>query len=141
MGYRSEIPSDALALVLLLLLIQAHQRTDLFAVEKERDMKKTLMAVTVLLAVGFAGYALAQSAGPGMQGGMMGPGQGHGMRMMQSGMANAEMPQMMQGQALTPEQLEQFATQHGITVEQAKQMTDTCAQVMGQRNATPTPAQ
>lgn len=104
-------------------------------------MKKAIVMVTVLLAVGFAGYALAQSAGPGMHGGMMGPGQGHGMGMMQGGMTNAGMTQMMQGQALTPEQLDQFASQHGITVEQAKQMTDTCAQVMGQRNAAPTPAQ
>lgn len=97
-------------------------------------MKKAIVAVTVLLAVGFAGYALAQSAGPGMYGGMMGQG-GHGA-MMGGGMMT-----MMQGQALTSEQLEQFATQHGITVEQAKQMTDTCAQIMNQRNATPTPAQ
>jgi hypothetical protein len=97
-------------------------------------MKKVVVAVTVLLAGGIAGYALAQSAGPGMHDGMMGQG-GHGA-MMGGGMMT-----MMQGQALTSEQLEQFATQHGITVEQAKQMTDTCAQIMSQRNATPTPAQ
>jgi hypothetical protein len=43
-------------------------------------VKKVVVAVTVLLAVGFAGYALAQSAGPGMHGGMMGQG-GHGAMM------------------------------------------------------------
>lgn len=84
------------------------------------------MAAALVLVLGIAGYTLAQSAGP--QGGMMGPGMmgqgGHGP-MMGGGMMN-----MMSGQPLTQEQLEQFAKQHGITVEQAKQMTDTCAQVM-----------
>lgn len=103
-------------------------------------MKKALVAMTVLLAVGFAGYALAQSAGPGMHGGMVGPGQGHGMGMMRGGMAGV-MGSMMSGQPLSQEQLDQFAAQHGITVEQAKQMTDTCGQIMSQRNAVPTPAQ
>ena len=93
-------------------------------------MKKVVVAVTVLLAVGFAGYALAQSAGPGMRGGMMGQG-GHGA-MMGGGMMS-----MMQGQALTSEQLDQFAQQHGITVEQAKQMTETCAKIMTLRDAPP----
>ena len=103
-------------------------------------MKKVVVAVTVLLAVGFAGYALAQSAGAGMHGGMMGPGQGHGMGIMQGGMMGV-MGSMMSGQPLSEEQLDQFAQQHGITAEQAKQMTDTCAQIMNQRNAAPTPAQ
>ena len=103
-------------------------------------MKKVVVAVTVLLAVGFAGYALAQSAGSGMHGGMMGPGQGHGMGMMQGGMMGV-MGSMMSGEALSQGQLEQFARLHGITVEQAKQMTDTCAKIMTQRNAAPTPAQ
>ncbi|MCX5733370.1 MAG: hypothetical protein NTW68_03455 [candidate division NC10 bacterium] len=102
-------------------------------------MKKAVVAVTVLLGVGFAGYALAQSAGAGMHGGMMGPGQGHGMGMMQGGMMGV-MGSMMSGQPLSQEQLDQFAQQHGITVEQAKQMTDTCAKIMTQRNAPP-PAQ
>lgn len=87
-------------------------------------MKKVVVAVTVLLAVGFAGYALAQSAGSGMHGGMMGV-----------------MGSMMPGQPLSQEQLDQFAQQHGITVEQAKQMTDTCAQIMNQRSPAPAPAQ
>jgi hypothetical protein len=103
-------------------------------------MKKVVVAVTVLLAVGFAGYALAQSAGAGMHGGMMGPGQGHGMGMMQGGMMGV-MGSMMSGQPLSQEQLDQFAQQHGITVEQAKQMTDTCAQIMSQRSPAPAPAQ
>jgi len=75
-------------------------------------MKTFWILVAVLaLVLGVAGYTLAQSTGP--QGGMMGQGMG-----------------MMTGQPLTQEQLEQFAKQHGITVEQAKQMTDTCTQVM-----------
>lgn len=94
-------------------------------------MKKGIVAVAVVLGIGVAGYALAQTAGPGMHGGMM----GQGMGMMQGGMMGGAMMNMMQGQPLTPEQLEQFATQHGITVEQAKQMTDTCTQIMSQRPA------
>ena len=101
-------------------------------------MKKVVVAVTVLLAVGFAGYALAQSAGAGMHGGMMGQG-GHGA--MTGGGMMGVMGSMMSGQPLSQEQLDQFAQQHGITAEQAKQMTDTCAQIMNQRSAAPTPAQ
>jgi len=90
-------------------------------------MKKVMvLTVALVLVFGVAGYTLAQMGGA--QGGMMGPGMmgqgGHGA-MMGGGMMN-----MMSGQPLTQEQLEQFATQHGITVEQAKQMTDTCAQIM-----------
>jgi len=90
-------------------------------------MKKVMVLTAALVLVfGVAGYTLAQMGGA--QGGMMGPGMmgqgGHGA-MMGGGMMN-----MMSGQPLTQEQLEQFATQHGITVEQAKQMTDTCAQIM-----------
>jgi hypothetical protein len=33
---------------------------------------------------------------------------------------------------LSDEQLEQFAKQHGITVEQARQMTQICSQMMSQ---------
>lgn len=101
-------------------------------------MKKGIVAVAVLLAVGIAGYALAQSTGPGMHGGMM--GQGQGMGMMQGGMMGV-MGSMMSGQPLSQEQLDQFAQQHGITVEQAKQMTDTCAQIMSQRSPAPPPTQ
>jgi hypothetical protein len=91
-------------------------------------MKRGMVLVaTLLLVLGVAGYTLAQSAGP--QGGTPGHGMGGGMMgkgdMMSGGMMN-----MMSGQPLTQEQLEQFATQHGITVEQAKQMTDTCTQIM-----------
>ena len=94
-----------------------------------------IMAAALVLVLGVAGYTIAQSTG-GPQGGMMGPGMGmmgggQGGMMMGSGMMN-----MMMSQPLTQEQLEQFAKQHGITVEQAKQMTDQCHQMMG---TTPTP--
>mgnify|MGYP001093012663 CR=1 FL=1 len=91
-------------------------------------MKKNLwiVAAAVALVLGVAGYTIAQSTGPHggmMGGGMMGQGGTGGM--MGSGMVN-----MMMGQPLTEEQLKQFAEQHGITVEQAKQMTETCTQIM-----------
>ena len=94
-----------------------------------------ILAAALVLVLGIAGYTLAQSAGP--QGGMMGHGMGMGGGTMgqggmvgQGNMMSGGMMSMMSGQPLTQEQLEQFAKQHGITVEQAKQMTDTCAQVM-----------
>jgi hypothetical protein len=40
----------------------------------------------------------------------------------------------MMGQP-TQEQLEQMAQQHGMTVEQVKQMTDVCRQMMSQAPA------
>lgn len=93
-------------------------------------MKKiTVTFAALVLVLGIAGYTLAQSAGP--QGGMMGQGMG-GHMMGQGGMMN-----MMSGQPLTQEQLEQFAARHGITVEQAKQMTDTCAQIMSNAKTNP----
>lgn len=82
-------------------------------------MKKAMVLTAALvLVLGVAGFTLAQ------MGGSQGDQMGHGM-MGQGGMMN-----MMSGQPLTQEQLEQFAKHHGITVEQAKQMTDTCAQMM-----------
>jgi len=69
--------------------------------------------------------------GPGtgmMGGGMMGSSGSGGM--MGGGTAGSGMMGMMSGQPLTQEQLEQFAKQHGITVEQAKQVTDACTQIM-----------
>lgn len=96
-------------------------------------MKKVIvLAVALVLVLGIAGYTLAQSAGP--QGGMMGQGMG-GHMMGQGGMMSGGMMNMMSGQPLTQEQLEQFAARHGITVEQAKQMTDTCAQIMSNAKA------
>ena len=98
-------------------------------------MKRNLwiVAAAVVVVLGAAGYTIAQSTGPHgammgggtgmMGGGMMGQGGPGGM--MGSGMMN-----MMMGQPLTEEQLKQFAEQHGITVEQAKQMTETCTQIM-----------
>jgi len=91
-------------------------------------MKKSwIFTAALVLVFGVAGYALAQMGGA--QGGMMGQGMGGGM-MGQGGMMSGGMMNMMSGQSLTQEQLEQFAKQHGITVEQAKQMTDTCTQIM-----------
>lgn len=92
-------------------------------------MKKLwIMAAALVLVLGAAGYTIAQSTGSqGGQGGMMGPGMG----MMGGGMMGSGMMSMMMGQPLTQEQLEQFAKQHGITPEQAKQMTDQCHQMMG----------
>ena len=117
-------------------------------------MKKLwIMAAALVLILGAAGYTIAQSTSPGPQGGqmgqmgqmgMMGPGMGMmGSGMMgsggqggQGGMMGSGMMSMMMGQPLTQEQLEQFAKQHGITPEQAKQMTDQCHQTMG-TTATP----
>ena len=95
-----------------------------------------MIAAALVLVLGAAGYTLAQSAGERQPGPMMGSGMGMmGDGMMgaggQGGMMGSGMMNMMMGQPLTQEQLEQFATQHGITVEQAKQMTDTCTQIMG----------
>jgi hypothetical protein len=97
-----------------------------------------IMTAALALVLGAAGYTIAQSAGGGPQGGqwgMMGPGTGMmgGGVMGQGGlggMMGSGMMNMMMGQSLTEEQLKQFAEQHGITVEQAKQMTETCSQIM-----------
>ncbi len=118
-------------------------------------MKKNLwiLGAALVLVLGAAGYTIAQSTGPqGGQGGMMGPGmgmmggdmmgqggQGGQGGMMGSGMMG--MMSMMSGQPLTQEQLEQFAKQHGITVEQAKQMTEQCTQMMGTTTTPETPKQ
>lgn len=116
-------------------------------------MKKNLWiaAAALVLVLGAAGYTIAQSTGPqGGQGGMMGPGMGMmGGGMMgqggqggpsgPSGMMGSGMMSMMSGQSLTPEQLEQFAKLHGITVEQAKQMTDACTQIMGSQTTPEAP--
>ena len=99
-------------------------------------MKKNawIVAAALILVLGAAGYTIAQSVG-GPQGGMMGSGMGMmGGGMMgageQGGMMGSGMMNMMMGQSLTQEQLERFAQQHGISVDQAKQMTDTCTQIM-----------
>ena len=105
-------------------------------------MKQNLWiaAAAVVLVLGTTGYTIAQSTGSGPQG-MMGSGMGMtgGNMMGQGGMMGSGMMgmmTMMSGQPLTPEQLDQFAKQHGITPEQAKQMTDTCTQIMA-RSGTP----
>ena len=100
-------------------------------------MKKNLWiaAAALVLVLGAAAYTIAQSTGPqGGQGGMMGQGG-------QGGMMGSGMMGMMSGQPLTPEQLEQFAKLHGITVEQAKQMTDACTQIMSGTAAPERPKQ
>lgn len=122
-------------------------------------MKKNvwIVAAAFILVLGASGYTIAQSAGGGPQtgqGGMMGQGMGmmgggmmgQGSRggMMgggQSGMMGSGMMNMMTDRPLTQEQLEQFAKQHGITVEQAKQMTDACTQIMAQKTTPETPNQ
>ena len=93
-----------------------------------------IMAAALVLVLGAAGYTIAQSTG-GPQAGMMGPGMG----MMGGGMMGSGTMNMMMGQPLTGDQLKQFAEQHGITVEQAKQMTDQCHQMMGTTTTTETP--
>ena len=105
-----------------------------------------ILAAAVVLVLGITGYTLAQSAGP--QGGMMGHGMGMGGGAMSQGgmvgqgnMMSGGMMSMMSGQPLTQEQLEQFAKQHGITVEQAKQMTNTCGQIMSNAKANQPKAQ
>jgi hypothetical protein len=99
-----------------------------------------IMAAALVLVLGAAGYTIAQSTG-GPQGGMMGPGMGMmGGGMMGGGQGGMMGPGMM-GQQLSPEQLEQFAKQHGITVAQAKQMTDACHQMMGTTTTPEAPKQ
>jgi hypothetical protein len=96
-------------------------------------MKKFwILAAALVLVLGVAGYTLAQMGTT--QGGMMGSGMvGQSGAMGQGGqgsMTGGWMTNMMHGQPLTQEQLREFAQQHGVTVEQAKQMTDGCVQVM-----------
>ncbi len=110
-------------------------------------MKKLwIMAAALVLVLAAAGYTIAQSTGSpqsGPQGAMMGSGMGMmGAGMMgQGGMMGSGMMNMMMGQPLSEDQLEQFAKQHGITVEQAKQMTDQCHQMMGTPTTPETPMQ
>jgi hypothetical protein len=102
--------------------------------------KLWIAAAVIALVLGAAGYTIAQSTGTTTQGGpgwmmgsgMMGPG---------AGMMGGGMMSIMSGQPLTLDQLEQFAKQHGITVEQAKQMTDACTQIMARTNTPETPKQ
>jgi len=48
------------------------------------------------------------------------------------GVGMMEMKGVMSGQPLSPEQLEQFAKLHGITVDQAEQMRGACTQIMAE---------
>jgi hypothetical protein len=88
-------------------------------------------ALILLLGIG-GGYALAQMGGA--QGGMVGPGMmGQDGTMGQRGQGvtmGGWMRSMLHGQPLAKEQIEQFAQQHGMTVEQAKQTTDSCTQAV-----------
>ncbi len=101
-----------------------------------------IMSAALVLVLAAAGYTIAQSSGApqGGQGGMVGPGMGM-MGGGQGGMMGSGMMNMMMGQQLSPEQLEQFAKQPGITVEQAKQMIDQCHQMMGTTTKLETPTQ
>lgn len=100
-------------------------------------MKTLRILVAVLaLVLAAAGHTLAQSSSP--QGGMTGQGMGtmdHSKMGGQGGMMNQEgaMPcsttGATAGQPLPPAQLEQFAKQHGITVDQAKDMAKQCQQM------------
>ncbi len=94
--------------------------------------KFTVVTVALILVLGFASYTLAQVGGT--QGGMMGPGMtGQDGAMGHSGQGvtmGGWMMSMMHGQPLTQEQLDKFAQQHGMTVEQAKQVSDTCTQAV-----------
>ncbi|HEX7551202.1 MAG TPA: hypothetical protein VF579_11585 [Candidatus Methylomirabilis sp.] len=100
-------------------------------------MKKLGILVAVLaLVLVVAGYTLAQSPSP--QGGMKGQGMGamdHSKMGGQGGMMSqdAAMPcgttGATAGQPLPQKQLEQFAKQHGITVDQAKEMAKQCQQM------------
>jgi hypothetical protein len=101
-------------------------------------MKKFgVLAIALVLALGVVGYTLAQTPSP--QGGMMGQGMGtmdHSKMGGQGGMigqSGAMMPcgttGAAVGQPLPKEQPEQFAKQHGISVEQAKEMAKQCQQM------------
>ncbi len=109
-------------------------------------MKKIWIVVAaVVLIAGATGYALAQTSGvpQGGPGGMMGAGSGMmGEGMMGQGgtghmgqMMGVGMMNLMSGQPLTPEQVEQFAKLHGITVEQAQQMTQACTTITSRSQA------
>ncbi len=116
-------------------------------------MKRKLWIAAAVIApvLEAAGYTIAQSAGTTMQGGpgwMMGSGMmgtmgggmiGPGGGMMGGGMMG--MMTMISGQPLSPEQLEHFAMLHGSTVNQAKQMTDACTQIMAGRSTPQTQGQ
>jgi len=95
-------------------------------------MKKLgVLTVALVLVLGVAGSTLAQTPSP--PGGMMGKGLGPMGQSKMGGQAGA-MPcgttGAAAGQPLPQEQLEQFATQHGITVDQAKDMAKRCPQMM-----------
>jgi outer membrane lipoprotein SlyB len=95
-------------------------------------MKKLgVLTVVLVLVLAVVGYTLAQSPSP--QGGMMGQGMGT-MDPSKMGGQGGAMPcgttGAAAGQPLPQEQLEQFAKQHGITVDQAKDMAKQCQQMM-----------
>ncbi len=104
------------------------------------------MTAALILVLGAAGYTIAQSTSSGAQGGMIRPGMGMMGGSMMGGvqggmMMGTGMMSMMMGQPLTQGQLEQFAKQHALTPEQAKQMTDQCSQMMGSTPRTDAPKQ
>lgn len=100
-------------------------------------MKKFgILAIGLVLILGVAGYTLAQSSSP--PGGMMGQGMGsmdtskmggQGGTMGRGGAMPCSTTGAAAGQSLPPEQLEQFAKQHSISVDQAKDMAKQCQQM------------
>ncbi len=114
-------------------------------------MKRNLwvLAAAVVLVLIAAGYTIAQTTGApqgwmtgsGMMGMMGGGMMGQSGQDGQGGMMGSGTMGVISGQPLTQEQLEQFAKQHGITVEQAKQMTDTCTKIMAGTAKPETPKQ
>jgi len=96
-----------------------------------------VLAFALVLVLGVAGSTLAQTPSP--PGGMMGQGMGpmgpskmggQGGMMGQDSAMPCGTTGATAGQPLPQEQLEQFATQHGITVDQAKDMAKRCPQMM-----------
>lgn len=89
------------------------------------------LAFAIVLVLGVVGSTLAQPPSP--PGGMMGKGMGL-MDPSKMGGQGGAMPcgttGAAAGQPLPQEQLEQFAKQHGITVDQAKDMAKRCPQMM-----------
>ncbi len=79
-----------------------------------------IAAAALVTVMGLAGFTLAQTGMPNpeeMNGNIM------SMRMMMH---------MMAGQPLSAAQLAQFAGAHGITVDAARRMIDSCLEVMKQ---------
>jgi NAD(P)-dependent dehydrogenase (short-subunit alcohol dehydrogenase family) len=91
--------------------VQGTECVDRSTSEGGVSMRTCMVVAVAALVLSAAGFTRAQSPGQPMAPGMMGGGMNGGM------MGPGTMGR------LSDEQLEQFAKQHGITVEQARQMT------------------